>query len=1136
MVSVCGTMLAPMSIAAGASDRRASIDPSAGGIRIGGVMRPGTAGLRHRMRRAAALKANGVGDASVTTSSVILSSHMARRGIARRGIPSRGVVRARAKPTSPQSSDDAESSEDSSAAVSVSTAEQEADDAAAAVEEKIRAQLEEIEANRERLQEIADRERAREASELERNAELESVGQIQAQLAIKAWEEHAKAVEFVSEAAEKVAEAYEAKAEAELTLSELKTKQSVLELAMKEAGGEDQAEAAGADAEEPVDEDTEDEKKQKKKEELAKMKKVGEWWSAEEPALTMDDAVTVIANRIAEAEAAVAKAVADIESREMFSAGVTKSTAEAEDLAKAADERAEDAMTLVAESMELALAARLAATTAEEEIMELAAKAAKIAGGDGLMSVDEEVEVQSEELAEDGGGVPAVAAAASVKQKEKEKSEDKETKSKKEQEEKGEEKKPEKPKVQTSSKQIASKFFSSDTDTPRASTVALGAGLAIGAGLFFGMMNPKGRQFISNTAASVTATVSKGQASLMQKIPESERKIAEHAMHEAYEAGLLDALTLLFTSICAVVFISKIPGGSPVLGFLLGGALVGPHTTGLVSHVGQAQILAEFGVVFLLFNIGLELSYERLQSMAKYIFGMGSAQMALTTMVGATLAVCCGMTVPAAVVIGMGLAFSSTAVALQVLQDRGETGGRHGRATFSVLLFQDLTVVLVFMLVPLLAGPDAGSITAIAASLAKAIVKTVVAIGAIMAVGRKIIRPIYNRIAKLGKAEVMTATTLFTALGTSLLTQSLGLSMALGAFLAGLLLAETEFHLQVESDIAPFRGLLLGLFFMTVGMQIDPACLVQNFGAICATAGVLLAYKMGVMVVCGKMFGLSLLTALRSGVYVAPGGEFAFVTFGLATAAGLLTMETVNIINLAVVLTMAGTPLLANIGSQLKNLVKQESSVASMQVADGDVDDLSGHVIIAGYGRVGRMIGQLLNKELIPFVALDVGAEEVSRGRADDLPVYFGDAGSATVLHAVGAEKASCAVVTMDSPAANYRAVWALHKYYPHIKVYVRAHDVEQGLQLEKAGAKAVVPETLEPALQLAAAVLNEMEMSTDEVSVAVDNFRRTHMGELQVLAGMSGSGLGYGQPTSMEQLKSQDQGEGGLIDTIVSA
>ena len=258
-------------------------------------------------------------------------------------------------------------------------------------------------------------------------------------------------------------------------------------------------------------------------------------------------------------------------------------------------------------------------------------------------------------------------------------------------------------------------------------------------------------------------------------------------------------------------------------------------------------------------------------------------------------------------------------------------------------------------------------------------------------------------------------------------------------------------------------------------------------------------------------------------MYIAPGGEFAFVTYGIAAAAGLLPMAIVNQINLAVVLTMAATPLFATIGAEFKRFFKEEKSVASLQAKEGDANDLSGHVIIAGYGRVGNMIGELLSEQLIPFVALDVSADAVSKARANDLPVYFGDAGSNAVLHAVGAEKASCAVVTLNTPGANFRTVWALKKYYPHIKVYARASDIQQGLELEKAGAKAVVPETLEPSLQLASCILSEMDMSNDDISVAVDNFRRSHMGELSLLASKSGSALGYGLPTDLKSMDGEE-------------
>lgn len=601
-----------------------------------------------------------------------------------------------------------------------------------------------------------------------------------------------------------------------------------------------------------------------------------------------------------------------------------------------------------------------------------------------------------------------------------------------------------------------------------------------------------------STAKTVTRDLrEKASAVIEQVIPASERELAAHAAHEAEETGMTDVLWLLFTSVFAVTLVSKIPGGSPVLGFLVGGALVGPFGLGIITHVEQVKVLAEFGVVFLLFNIGLELSYDRLVSMAKYIFGLGSSQMALSTVVGAAVAVACGMAIPPAVIIGLGLAFSSTAVALQVLADRGESATRHGRATFSVLLFQDLTVVLVFMLVPLLAGPDSGSLAAIGGSLLKAVVKTAAAIVSIIGLGRVVLRPVFNRVAKLRQAELLSATTLFVALGTSLLTQSLGLSMALGAFLAGLLLAETEFHLQVENDIAPFRGLLLGLFFMTVGMTINPMTFQQSAANIVAMMAAILVGKIAVVCAVGPLFGLSLLNCLRAALYIGPGGEFAFVTFAEAVRVGLFHAELATQLNLAVVLTMAITPYLAELGNKMKDVLST-GNVATLQPKESEVDDLKGHVILAGYGRQGKIIGEILAENMIPFVALDVNPEVVSESRAKDQNVYFGDAGSPEVLKAVGADRASCAIVALSSPGANYRAVWTLNKNFNNVQTYVRARDVEGGLILEKAGAKAVVPEQLEPALQLAAACLREQKMAPNDITVAIDSYRRSHVKALQ--------------------------------------
>lgn len=526
------------------------------------------------------------------------------------------------------------------------------------------------------------------------------------------------------------------------------------------------------------------------------------------------------------------------------------------------------------------------------------------------------------------------------------------------------------------------------------------------------------------------------------------------------ESGLQDVLVLLGTSVLAVPLVSKLPGGSPVLGFLFGGALIGPNALGLISHVDAVKHIAEIGVVFLLFNIGLELSLERLQSMAKFVFGLGSAQVIITTIaIGMVATAVGGVSAPAGIVIGVGLAFSSTAVALQVLGDRGEAGSRHGRAAFSVLLLQDLAVVLVFMLVPLLGGgggPD-GQIQGmkILMALGQAIVKTGAAIGVIIALGRIIIRPVYRFIAKNGNTDIFSATTLLVALGTSHLTGVLGLSAALGAFLAGLLLAETEYHLQVESDIAPYRGLLLGLFFMTVGMTIDLQLLVARFFPIFGCILLLLAGKVLLVTALGRLFGLQSVTAARSGMYLAPAGEFAFVTYGLAVSSGILSSSLNNELTLVVALSMAFTPALANAGMKLREWYdkKYPEDMSSLTPEKEQVDDLKGHVIVCGFGRSGQLIAQLLSELLIPFVVLDMQSDRVQQGRSTEVPIFFGDAGSPAVLHSVGAERASCAVVTLDQPSANYRTVWAFNKHYPNVSVYVRAADTADGLRMEQAGA-----------------------------------------------------------------------------------
>ncbi|KAI3444579.1 hypothetical protein Pfo_001244 [Paulownia fortunei] len=633
---------------------------------------------------------------------------------------------------------------------------------------------------------------------------------------------------------------------------------------------------------------------------------------------------------------------------------------------------------------------------------------------------------------------------------------------------------------------------------------------------------------IITTSIDEVSTTAKPLVRQIRKLPMQVKKLMEMLPHQEIneeEASLFDMLWLLLASVIFVPIFQKIPGGSPVLGYLAAGILIGPYGLSIIHNVHGTKAIAEFGVVFLLFNIGLELSVERLSSMKKYVFGLGSAQVLVTAVVVGLIAhYAAGLAGPAAIVIGNGLALSSTAVVLQVLQERGESTSRHGRATFSVLLFQDLAVVVLLILIPLISPSSSkGGVgfQAIAEALGLAAVKAVVAISAIIAGGRLLLRPIYKQIAENQNAEIFSANTLLVILGTSLLTARAGLSMALGAFLAGLLLAETEFSLQVESDIAPYRGLLLGLFFMTVGMSIDPKLLVSNFPVITGSLGLLIAGKTILVALVGRLFGISMVSAIRVGLLLAPGGEFAFVAFGEAVNQGIMSSQLSSLLFLVVGISMALTPWLAA-GGQLIASRFELHDVRSLLPVESETDDLQDHIIICGFGRVGQIIAQLLSERLIPFVALDVRSDRVAVGRALDLPVYFGDAGSREVLHKVGAERACAAAITLDSPGANYRTVWALSKYFPNVKTFVRAHDVDHGLNLEKAGATAVVPETLEPSLQLAAAVLAQAKLPMSEIVATINEFRSRHLSELTELCETSGSSLGYGYSRMTSKPKSQ--------------
>ncbi|MBI5164380.1 MAG: cation:proton antiporter [Magnetospirillum sp.] len=527
-----------------------------------------------------------------------------------------------------------------------------------------------------------------------------------------------------------------------------------------------------------------------------------------------------------------------------------------------------------------------------------------------------------------------------------------------------------------------------------------------------------------------------------------------------------------------------------ILGYLAAGMALGPYTPGPVVDVEATKALAEFGVVFLLFAIGLELPLARLRTMRRFIFGLGMLQVIVTAALLGGLGMAFGLTAEAALVVGTTLAFSSTATVLMLLVERNEAVSHHGRIGVAVLIFQDLAVVPVLALLPLLAGAS----LQIGAALGLAAAKAVVAIAGIHLAGRFLVRPIYRQISLTRSPEVFTAANLLLVLALAWLTAQAGMSMALGAFLAGILLADTAYRHQVEADIEPFRGLLLGLFFMTVGMSIDLPFVASRGGTVVLLVVGILAVKASIIVGLCQVLGLGVVHGLRVGFLLAQVGEFAFIVFSRATELGILSHQLGQTLGAAVALSMVLTPLLAVAGHRLAVLAQQR---LGQDLLPSSAEVPQQHVIIAGYGRVGRTIAGLVARHGIPYVALDLDPECVAKARAQGLPVYYGDASQIAVLRSVGVERARAVVMTVNRPRTVEKAVARIRHFAPDLPIIARAHDLAQELALDSAGATAVVPETMEASLQMAGLLLKTAGVEPAAVDRSLHEHRREHWGNL---------------------------------------
>lgn len=496
------------------------------------------------------------------------------------------------------------------------------------------------------------------------------------------------------------------------------------------------------------------------------------------------------------------------------------------------------------------------------------------------------------------------------------------------------------------------------------------------------------------------------------------------------------------------------------------------------------RAIGELGVVLLLFAIGLELSVARLWSMRLMVFGLGGGQIVASAVVIGAIALAFGNSPAAATLIGACLALSSTAVVMQILTQNGRLGSETGQASFAVLLCQDLAVVPILFLASALV-PTAG--LSVWQALGSSLGLAAAAVIGIMIVGRFVIRPFFRFVGATGSREFFMAAVLLTIIGTALVSEAGGLSMALGAFLAGLVLADTEYRHQVAIDIEPFRGLFLGLFFLSVGMSIDLAAVAAHPVWLLASVVGLFVIKGVVLIALGRLFGVGRPAALETAMLLGQAGEFGFVVVGAGLQSGILPSDTAQFMLLVTALSLAVTPIAARAARLAAARLDQPSGTVPDAPAGRG---LSGHVVVAGYGRVGQMLGSLLDAQSIPHVAIDTDAVTVGAFRAAGRAVHFGDASRPELLTRLHVDRALALVVTINSEAGAERIVEAARKSWPNLPVYVRAHDIDAALRLVRHGATRAIPETVEASLQLGEAVLAAAGVPAEAARAIVEQRR----------------------------------------------
>jgi CPA2 family monovalent cation:H+ antiporter-2 len=561
--------------------------------------------------------------------------------------------------------------------------------------------------------------------------------------------------------------------------------------------------------------------------------------------------------------------------------------------------------------------------------------------------------------------------------------------------------------------------------------------------------------------------------------------------HESAPGEVITQILVFLAASCVVIPALKKARISTVMGFLVMGVAMGPHMLGRMAENWPVlsafelesdeptRLLAELGVVFLLFVIGLEVSFERLWALRRYVFGLGLLQVVFSAAAITAAAMAFGNDFTIAIVLGLAFALSSTALVLQLLREHSQIATPVGRASFSVLLMQDLVVVPILFLVAAV-SPTAD---AFADHAGVAVLTALLSLAGIILIGRLVLRPLFRWVAAADSREIFIAAAFLAAIGMAVAAEAAGLSAALGALLAGLLLAETEFRHQIETDLEPFKDLLLGLFFVTIGMQIDLALLLgEPFLILIGVFGLFLLKGL-IIAPLARAFGLSWRRAIQMALLLGQAGEFAFVVIAAARAGGALPDDTAAYMLIVTALSIFLTPIVAGLGARIARRI-------DMAAPAPDITPEGGHVVIAGFGRVGQTLADILSAQEIPHIAIEGDATLVAELSDTGRPVYFGDASSSKMLASVGAAHAAAIIVTINDAEAVERIVTEARRAWPHIPIYARARDGEHARRLHAAGAALASPDSIEAALQLGEALLNGVGVP-DEVTRRIINERR---------------------------------------------